>query len=89
MQKNPDNTASIGVPLSDEELEQISGGAMKAPVRGNPILRKQAELERTWNEMGFFEHDFTRHQMDAYLDLWQDSGFSGTAEEFLSRFKDW
>ena len=52
-------------------------------------MKKYHELEAAWDKLGFPEHDYTRHQLDAACDRWQEQGFEPSAEEFLSEMKDW
>ena len=70
--------------LNTEELGSVSGGA------GSPDpTEKYEELKKAWEDMGFPEHGYTIHALQAYAEEWEAAGYKPGAKTFLKQFKTW
>lgn len=75
-----------GVPLEDDELDQVNGGASSGSV--NPETR-YTEFFNAWDVLGFPSHGFSEQNKRGMCDEWEEEGFPGTAQQWLSKYKTW
>ena len=70
--------------LTDEELKNISGGA----VGTNPALQaKRDEFDEAWNVLGMEQKGYSGMKRAELFDEWQMSGSKVSALTFLSGLK--
>ena len=65
-------------PLSDDDLEMVSGGT-----NGEFEDDNFSDFQAAWNRLGFFEEGRTRHEMESLYESWQATGFAESAYDFL------
>ena len=86
MKKERMDPPTGGIPLQDDVLEQVNGGASGGNT--DPEL-KYIEFTNAWDSIGFPQHGWTVRQKEGLCDQWGAEGFPGTASQWLSRFRNW
>lgn len=84
MKKEMTGTNTHGMPLIDDVLEHVIGGASETEAQS-----KAAEFFAAWDNMGFPFHGFSDRNKMGMCDQWEAEGFPGTATQWLSKYKTW
>ena len=75
-----------GAALSDADTGSVSGGVS---VSGRDSAKLYGQLAELWNEWDFEGHGRSPNLLDSIFEEWEHSGFTGTAKEWLSKYKSW
>ena len=75
-----------GAVLADADTAGVSGGVS---VSGRDSAKLYGELAELWSAWDFEGHGRSPNLLDSIFEEWEHSGFTGTAREWLSRYKNW
>lgn len=75
-------------PMNEQSLSAVRGGVNTGSSVPTSV-KKYQELEAAWVKLGFDQHGWNRRQLEGLCDAWEEQGWPGTAEQWLSKMKTW
>lgn len=70
--------------LDDEVIALVHGGTGTGDAQS-----KYSQFIDAWETLEFPKHNWTVKQREGLCDCWEEENFSGTAEQWLSKYKTW